>query len=243
MPQHAGTFARHDRADFAQEFLRRNPAYRAHWRALRTAGATGARAALCARLGLAYPFDPDLPVRDAPACWAPGVAAQLVTLQAAPVAFPGAAALPDVVPTAMWRRGDVHDLVLDHTGVRHRLQVVSSDPGAPLVILLAPCADALRTACADAARRLLAGLSAAPPAAVMRPSALQRRRLTLLLGVLDLSLAGATTRAIGTGLVYPWLGDIGAQVWKTTSERRRVQRLIGEARQLMDGGYRALLHG
>jgi hypothetical protein len=109
------------------------------------------------------------------------------------------------------------------------------------VIQLAPSADPMRAACADAARRLIAGISTAPPASAMRPSALQRQRLTLLLGVLDMSLRRATTREIGTRLVYPWLGGMSAEAWKTTSERRRVQRLAIEARRLMESGYRELL--
>jgi len=238
-------FARHDRADFAQEFLRRNPAYRAQWRAWRrgraTSGSAAMRASFCARWGLAYPFDPELAVHDAPAFWAPDHAAQLVILRAADRDVPCAAPLPAIVPTRARMSGGAHDLVLDHDGMRHRFRILSDDLRAPLVIQLAPVSSALRAASADAARRLIAGIGTAPAGSLMRPSALQHRRLSLLLGVLDMALAGATTREIGASLVYPWLPAMRAEAWKSTSERRRIQRLIGEARALMDGGYRGLL--
>lgn len=182
-------------------------------------------------------------MHDAPALWAPSSTAQLVTLAAAPAEFAGAAILPALVPRAACGARGAHHLVIDHGDLRHRLHILEPDLGAPLVILLAPSRDPLRAACADAARRLIAGISTAPGASAMRPSALQRRRLALLLGVLDRACAGATTRAIGTGLVYPWLAQIGAQAWKSSSERRQVQRLIEQARALMQGGYRTLLSG
>lgn len=199
------------------------------------------RAALCARWGLAHPFDPELAVHDTPAFWAPEVAAQLVILRAADHDFPGAAPLPAIVPTWAQVSGGAHDLVLDHDDLRHRFRILADDLRAPLAIQLAPVASALRAASADAARRLIAGIGTASAGSLMRPSALQHRRLTLLLGVLDMALAGATTREIGASLVYPWLPEMRAEAWKSTSERRRIQRLIGEARALVEGGYRGLL--
>ncbi len=180
-------------------------------------------------------------MREAPAFWAPEVAAQLVILRSADDDFPGAAPLPALVPTRARMINGAHDLVLDHDGLRHRFRILSDDLRAPLVIQLAPVSSALRAASAGAARRLIAGIGTASAAAVMRPSALQHRRLSLLLGVLDMALAGATTREIGSSLVYPWLPEMRAEAWKSTSERRRIQRLIGEARALMEGEYRGLL--
>jgi hypothetical protein len=61
--------------------------------------------------------------------------------------------------------------------------------------------------------------------------------------VLDAWLAGAGNREIGLRLVYPWLAGTGALAWKSMSERRRVQRLVAEARALAASGYRDLLRG
>jgi hypothetical protein len=237
--------AKHDRADFAQEFLRRNAAYRAAWTASRDAGlgAEGQEIArdTARRWGLVRLFDPDRPARLAPAIWRGDCASQIVSLAPAPADYPGAAALPDVAPGAEFHVGDARHLVLDIAGMRHRLHVRAATPGAPLTILLPPLGDTLRAAACDAVRRMFAGLSVAEPLSAMQPSGLQRQRLTLLLRVLDASLAGAANREIGLGLVYPWLADTDALSWKATGERRRVQRLVAEARDLASSGYRDLL--
>ncbi|WP_348635606.1 DUF2285 domain-containing protein [Sphingobium sp. Sx8-8] len=79
------------------------------------------------------------------------------------------------------------------------------------------------------------------------PTPFQRRRLSMLLDILDAVLdrtySGITTHEIARRHVYPTL-DIGrGNEWKSSAERRRTQRLIDEALGLMNGGYRALLHG
>lgn len=247
MQARADPFAQHDRADFAQEFLRRNRAYRAAWDTLGeakvTAGAADAARAEAARWGLVRLFDPAAPVHAAPALWRPECASQVVSLAPAPQTLPGAAPLGEVAPIADLASPTSRDLVVAHDGVRHRLHVVGGMCDAPLAILLAPLGDPLRVAACDAARRMLAGRRIAEPRSALRPSPVQRRRLVLLLAVLDAARAGAGNRAIGTRIVYPWITDIGAAAWKASSERRRVQRLVAEARHLAASGYRALLHG
>ena len=234
---------KHDRADFAQEFLRRNPDYRAAWTAW-SADAERRRQeeAQARRWGLVRFFDPGRPVRAEPAIWLPGCASQLVSLVAAPADLAGAAALPPAPRAADFILGGDRWIVVDGGGARHRLRVIGGGD-APLAILLPPRGDALCVAACDAAHRFFAGLGGGAAAAALRPSALQRRRLALLLRVLDAWHAGASNRAIGLGIVYPWLGEIDAHAWKGMSERRRVQRLVAEARTLASHGYRALLRG
>lgn len=82
---------------------------------------------------------------------------------------------------------------------------------------------------------------------LLSPSPHQRRRLTLLLNILDVmhrSDSGiATTREITKRVVYP-NADLGRAIeWKSSSYRRQTQRLIKEARFLVEGGYRWLLKG
>jgi hypothetical protein len=194
------------------------------------------------RWGLVRMFDPRRPVRAAPAIWRPDCASQIVSLAPAP-GLAGAAPLPEAAAVADYLAGEARDLVLDTDGVRHRLHILGARTGMPLAILLPLLGDPLRVAACDAARRMLAGLSVTEPASAMRPSALQRQRLTLLLRVLDASLADASNREIGTAIVYPWLNGTDAVAWKATSERRRVQRLVAEARDLATSGYRSLLRG
>lgn len=241
MPAYAADrFAKHDRADFAQEFLRRNTAYRAAWAAFRGASAAGESLSEARRWGLTRLFDPDRTVRAAPAIWRADCASQIVSLVAAPTGFAGAAMLPGITATAEFSVADTRHLVFDIAGARHRFQVMDADCGA-LAILLPPLGSALSAAACDAARRMFAGLSTADPLRVLRPSALQRQRLALLLRVLDASLGGASNREIGTHIVYPWLAGTDAVAWKATSERRRVQRLVDEARGLAASAYRDLL--
>ncbi|WP_066798549.1 DNA -binding domain-containing protein [Sphingomonas soli] len=243
MPAYAASgLAKHDRADFAQEYLRRNAAYRAAWRASHRDLAGHEALAEARRWGLIRLFDPDRAVRAAPAIWRADCASQIVPLVAAPARFSGAAPLPGISATAEFAVAGMRHLVFDIAGTRHRFEVREADRGA-LAILLPPLGNALATAACDAARRMLAGLRMAETVRVMRPSALQRQRLALLLRVLDASLGGATNRAIGTQIVYPWLAGTDAIAWKATSERRRVQRLVDEAHGLAASAYRDMLIG
>lgn len=133
-------------------------------------------------------------------------------------------------------------MVIEANGHRHRILLWRAVPTQPLAILLPPTCDIARIAAAEAVRALLAGC---PPRGAVGPgpSAFQRQRLALLVAILDAVLAGQTVRTIGTTLVAPRLAGIGAAAWKASSERRRVQRLIGEAKGLMRGRYRTLLAG
>lgn len=240
LPAQTAGVAKHDRADFAQEFLRRNAAYRAAWARLGTAGMSAEAGDEARRWGLSTLFDPARPVRAAPAIWRAEAASQVVSLAPVPH-LSGAAPLPDLRPCAEFVDGQARNIVVDRDGVRHRLRLFAPEPDARLAILLPPLGEALHAAACDAARRMIAGLAVAEPAAALRPSLLQHQRLALLLRVLDAWIQGASNREIGTGIVYPWLAGTDATAWKATGERRRVQRLLAEARHLAAGGYRDLL--
>jgi hypothetical protein len=191
-----------------------------------------------------FSFDPDRTALDRPALWRADLAAPVVALDRAPPGTAGARAFaghPAIVADREDETG--RHLVIDAPGFRHRLWLRASGPDVPLVILLAPSREPVGAAAADAARRLLSGLLLAGGPPATHPTRFQRQRLTLLLHILDADLAGASNREIGTRLVYPWLGGISAEAWKASSERRRTQRLIAEARTMMRGGYRRLLAG
>jgi hypothetical protein len=176
-----------------------------------------------------------------PAIWRADTASQLVSLGVAPPGLPGCAALPGLHVVAEFVDEALHSIVADREGIRHRMRLPAGQDGARLAILLPPLGDTIRTAACDAVRRMMAGLAHAEAAAALRPSQLQHRRLTLLLRVLDASHAGAGTRDIGTHIVYPWLAGTDALAWKASGERRRVQRLLAEARMLASSGFRTLL--
>jgi len=102
---------------------------------------------------------------------------------------------------------------------------------------------ALRLAGAQRFARRWKGLRSGPQPPDLRLTPFQRRRLTLLLGVLDGHLAGAGRREIAAALVYPKMTPLHGAAWKGSAERRRTQRLVTEATALMSGGYRGLLRG
>lgn len=77
------------------------------------------------------------------------------------------------------------------------------------------------------------------------PTKYQRRRLELLLAILDSQLLPdgrrRTLRQLAQTVIYP-RSDLGRAIeWKSSSERRHTQRLVCEAHHLMREGYRALL--
>lgn len=81
----------------------------------------------------------------------------------------------------------------------------------------------------------------------LRPSDLQRHRLTIMLRILDcLGPADGhkpSIREIAMKAVYPW-ADFGRSIeWKASSARRQTQRLTNEAVYMAEGGYRNLLNG
>lgn len=59
----------------------------------------------------------------------------------------------------------------------------------------------------------------------------------------DSGAAGPTVREIASEVVYNRANPSRATEWKTSSERRHTQRLVREARVMMQGGYVKLLQG
>lgn len=126
----------------------------------------------------------------------------------------------------------------------HRLWLRDPTPGRRLAILV-PEDDhyELRAAAALRLRRRLRGLPTGAPPPGCRPTPFQRRRLALLINLVDASLAGAGPREMATHLTYPHMPALSAAEWKDSPERQRTRRLAREAIALMEGGYRALLAG
>ena len=104
-----------------------------------------------------------------------------------------------------------------------------------------PWLDARITAIRDF-NKALEGAEILKPA---RPTNYQRRRLELLLAILDSQFLPdgrrRTLRQLAQTIIYP-RSDLGRAIeWKSSSERRHTQRLVSEAHHLMRQGYRALL--
>jgi len=81
----------------------------------------------------------------------------------------------------------------------------------------------------------------------LRPSDLQKHRLTIMLRILDCLVPAdghqPSIREIAMKAVFPW-ADFGRSIeWKASSARRQTQRLTNEAIYMAEGGYRNLLNG
>lgn len=146
------------------------------------------------------------------------------------------------------RDGRNRHLVTVNGDDRHRLLVRDAGPDDDLAFTLIP--DGLLEMRAAAVANLLGSLRAGSTAIGSRrnrPSRFQLHRLTLLLRVADhLSAAdagAASVRDVAMQTAYPWLVPGRSIEWKTSAERRHTQRLMREARGLVEGGYRNLLRG
>ena len=139
-------------------------------------------------------------------------------------------------------------LVLADAHGFHRLLLPSAAQDSGIAYVLAPDSWLeIRTAAVIRFHRHLTGLPPSPSPPGLCPTRFQRNRLVMMLRILDdLSCKdgmGLSTREIARRHVYPNTRFDRAIEWKSSSERRRTQRLIEEARQLMNGGYLSLLKG
>lgn len=73
------------------------------------------------------------------------------------------------------------------------------------------------------------------------PTSYQRARYVELLNVHDLVVAGASSRDVAYGYVFPNHRPLSGATWKGSSERRHVLRLISSARRLIASEYRKTL--
>lgn len=141
---------------------------------------------------------------------------------------------------------DGRHLVLGDVDGPHHLWLRATRPGQPLayIIVRDPAIEVRR----QAAWRLDRRIGGAPPmrsAGAFRPTPFQRQRLDLLLDILDMTQTQPrpTSHDIARRLIYPGMSLGRGMEWKSSTERRRTQRLIEEALALMREGYRTLLRG
>jgi hypothetical protein len=162
----------------------------------------------------------------------------VVTLARAPTGFGRGAALPALRPLAEYREAGARHLVFDLGGARHRVRILGDPDDTPLCVLLGP--DGRGFAEAGLLSRALAGEAA--KYGHPQGSRFQRHQLGAMLDILDAADTGASLRHIAVATLFPWL-NMDATEWKTSTERRRIQRLLVAGRQMVEGGYQRLLEG
>lgn len=231
---------------FAQEFLRRNPQYRADYQALMVAGGApaGNQEAMARDWGLRVPVSPHKPAWVEPAIWSPTAAPTTLTLVGAvpdaPFGFQGA------------------DIILADHGLSDGRHILIHDDERPYQLFLPGkvCEETFYQIIRDQQiglrlteilrlERKLAGL--APEPCALRPTEFQNYRLNLLLDILDAKYGSGrgmlATYDLAQAVIYPGMMIGRGAEWKASSQRRRTQRLIEEAEGLMNGGYKRLLQG
>ena len=142
----------------------------------------------------------------------------------------------------------VRYVAIADSGGLHRICLRDRDAGLNLGCLIQPGGEfELRLAATARFCRHFASSRAPAPESSIRPTQFQRHRLLVLLDILDrLSdpmRPNSTVRAVAMDLVFRNLRAGRAAEWKASSQRRQTQRLIAEAQQLANGGYRTLLMG
>lgn len=193
-----------------------------------------------------FPFRPDLSAAREPAIWRASEAPSIIILEQSSDATEWAwraSILGDreIVGDVSNREGR-HLVLADRLG-RHRVLVQHRAEVLPGYRILKDEWLDLRIAAIQA----LQSAGDEPNArSRLAPTQYQSHRLALLLGILDLlalTEGRATNREIATSVLYPRLAAGRAIEWKGSSERRQTQRLVREARYMMNEGYRGLLKG
>ncbi|MGA0599292.1 DNA -binding domain-containing protein [Caulobacter sp. KR2-114] len=217
--------ARLSAADYAWEFLRRNPDYVADF-------ANGGGAAdIDPRWGLRFGTDPQDAAPDAEVFWRPEVAPGFVVPLVAGGEGQGAPRRPLRAVGGVRHAEDGRHLRLAN-GLQLFLRG-EARPDGPLVVVLAFDRDyGLRVRAADALHR-----RAGPSGGGM--SALRRRRLAQALRALDGARGGASYRAIAKSLFGEAV--VEGEPWKTASVRDATIRLVRFGERMMRGDYLTLL--
>lgn len=187
-----------------------------------------------------FPFDPSRTAVQQPALWKDSWCAGVVIHLGVTVPLPAG----DII--AEFREGRDRHLVLLAGGSRHRMVARQAESGCRQGYLL-PADNCLRirALAVSTLHEISTSSLAASPQPMPRPTDYQRYRLDLMLRLLDLrddlSGPGLGMREIAATAFGGDVAGLRAIDWKTSSERRRLQRLLAAARYIAAGGYRDLL--
>lgn len=239
----ASPFGHHDLADFAQEFLRRNPVYCQAAQSARLQvglSAGGARQRLARSWGLCRLIDPGASPRACPALWQPACHPAIVQIRCSPRDL-GAVCPGGYTSLAEHRDGDAYHLVLGCSLQRLRLCLwLASEDDRPVLNLAKDKDLAIRLSAATCYAAAWRKHKVAPKVP-FQPSPYQRAALVRLLQICDALAAGASCPDIAWSIVFPRHERLTGNEWKGSAERRHCWRLIGQARRLTNGGHLQLL--
>ena len=187
----------------------------------------------------AFPTAPDANPRTAPALWLPSEAPDVVVLETTDVK---ALVPPGFEPLSEASLNNELHLVVAQDTARLRLCLRPAPDKCPeCLIILRDSYTAMRIAAAARFERAAHGHRLMSDR-LSSPSSYKRTRLVQLLDIHDELEAGASAYSLAYGRIFPNHRPLASAIWKGSGERRHVHRLIAEARHLVGGGYRTLLH-
>jgi hypothetical protein len=192
----------------------------------------------------AFACDPNISAPKARVIWRPEILLYSVMLVPAPRRFSHAHRLDR---TGVFSRvapsiGSSRYAVLPESGGNHYLWLRHVRDDTPLAALVPLDDDGLqRMAGLLRFLRRLSGRSPGPLPGALALTARSRTRLVLMVQALDGHLARASYREIA--LALHGVEAVARYPWKTSSVRGQTIRLVKDAGDLMQGGYRRLLQG
>jgi len=211
----------------AWEFLRRNADYR---RAFQD------RATTAASWGLGRWLPPDLTAADTSVHWSPAISPNELLLSAATIPFQLTPL--SIAPVIELDVAEGHFATIGHGPSEVHLSYIDRPAVDSPVCLVIPL-DAALPERIEAVRRFWRLLHNAP-APDNRLTDERRSRLRTVARAVDGRAAGATHRQIAEVLYGS--GRITDDLWKTSSLRYTTLRRLRDGDELIQGGYRELLH-
>ena len=212
-PNYGEQYRGYERPDFAQEFLRRNPAYIANYK--RAGSDVAILKEVAARWGLCVAFDPSLNANQSKALWDDKLNPIAVEIHGPEIKLDNVAAE---------HRGSAfrNILLADEKGNHYIIWKKTGDDGYQIVIPMT-CGSALKLKAAYRFWRHIEGKSAGPYPSPYRLTDHQRRKLSAALQIVDSEQSGLSKRSVAEILFDE---TIPMRSWSDSGERAHVRRLL-----------------
>lgn len=186
----------------------------------------------------AFRCDPTKSAKDEPAHWSPAVLGTTIVCSSE-------ADSEYLVSEGSWTNvhsrkcSDGLQQVLNSPNGRHRLWCTALAQGQSPAFLVPDDTMALvRSEGLHRFQLARIGRTAAAISSTISPTDYQRRRLTMMLAMLDARAVGARARDLAFGLVYRNSTPLEGADWKASGEKRHTLRLLRAALRLRAGGHR-----
>jgi len=228
-PDYGDQFRSYERPDFAQEFLRRNPAYIASYK--RAEDDPIILKEIAKRWGLVVAFDPEQTACKVKALWDDQFNPLTVEVNGPEIE------LGDIAEEH--RSGNFRNILLaDKDGNHYVIWKKTGDQGYRIVVPMC-CDTALKLKAAYRFWRHIEGKTAGAYPSPYRLTENQRTKLSAALQIIDAEKSGMSKRKVAE-ILYD--ETISLRAWSDSAERAHVRRLLKRGKYLSEQGYRQLLN-